>query len=199
VDAYDKRMKIEQGVSTHNTGDSRRQSLGESNVAGQPPITLGSGLFSTDWLPGPSDHTQSPVLVSFTDFHAASDKDWQQIAELGMQLAESWPIMRGAVGLWLWGKPGEWRGGSLSIWDSRADLRRFIRRPVHFAIMRNWRGRIGVQSASWNDERFAPARVWLRAEEHMRAPRDMSADRQGAHENVNLSSGRQDGSIRDHM
>jgi hypothetical protein len=27
---------------------------------------------------------------------------WQQIAELGMKLAESWPIMRGAVGLWLW-------------------------------------------------------------------------------------------------
>jgi hypothetical protein len=41
--------------------------------------------------------------VSFTDFHADSDKAWEQIAELGMKLAESWPIMRGAVGLWLWG------------------------------------------------------------------------------------------------
>jgi hypothetical protein len=121
-------------------------------------------------------------MVSFTDFHADSDKDWQQIAELGIKLAESWPIMRGAVGLWLWGKPVEWRGGSLSIWDSTADLRRFIRWPVHVAIMRNWRGRIHVQSASWNDERFVPAPTWLRAEAHMRAPRDMSASRQSAHD-----------------
>jgi hypothetical protein len=160
------------------------------NVAGQPPITFGSGLFSTDWLSGPSDGTHSTVVVSFTDFPADSENDWQQIAELGMQLAGSWLIMRGAVGRWLWGKPGEWRGGSLSVWDSRADLRRFIRWQVYVAIMKNWRGRIRVQSASWDDERFAPARVWLRAEEHMRAPRDMAADRQGAHENVNLSSGR---------
>jgi hypothetical protein len=35
------------------TGDDRRPS-GESNVAGQPPITSGSGLLSTDWLPGPN-------------------------------------------------------------------------------------------------------------------------------------------------
>ena len=90
-----------------------------------------------------------------------------------MKLAKSWPIMRGAVGLWLWGKPAEWRGGSLSIWDGKADLHRFIRWPIHVAIMKNWRGRIRVQSASWADERFVPTQAWLRAEAHMRAPRDM--------------------------
>ena len=41
----------------HATGDDRRRSSGESNVAGPPPITPGSGLLSTDWLPGPSDGT----------------------------------------------------------------------------------------------------------------------------------------------
>jgi hypothetical protein len=147
----------------------------QANATGQPPITPGGGLFSTDWLPGPSAGTQSPVVVSFTDFHSHSDEDWQQIAQLGMKLADSWPIMGGAVGLWLWGKPAERRGGSLSIWDSKADLHRFIRWPVHIAIMKNWRGRIQVQSASWDGDRFAPAQVWLRAEAHMRAPRDMSA------------------------
>jgi hypothetical protein len=161
----------------HATGDDRRPTSGEPSVAGQPPITPGGGLFSTDWLPGPSDGVQSPVVVSFTDFHSNSDEDWQQIAQLGMKLAESWPIMRGAVGLWLWGKPAERRGGSLSIWDGKADLHRFIRWPVHVAIMNNWRGRIRVQSASWDDERFVPAQAWLRAEAHMRAPRDMSAAR----------------------
>lgn len=143
----------------------------QPGAVGQPPITSGSGLVSTDWLPGPSDGTQSPVVVSFTDFHSDSSDDWAQIAGLGMKLAESWPIMRGAVGLWLWAKPAEWRGGSLSIWDSKADLHRFIRWPVHLAIMKNWRGRIRVQSARWDDTHFVPALAWARAEAHMRAPR----------------------------
>jgi hypothetical protein len=95
---------------------NRRRPSGRSNAAGQSPTTPGAGLLSTDWLPGPSDGTLAPVVVSFTDFHTDSDDDWQRVAELGMKLAESWPIMRGAVGLWLWGKPAEWRGGSLSVW-----------------------------------------------------------------------------------
>jgi hypothetical protein len=140
---------------------------------GQPPITPGSGILSTDWLPGPSDGISSSVVVSFTDFQSDSDEDWQQIAALGLTLAESWPIMRGAVGLWLWGKQVEWRGGSLSVWESHADLRRFIRWPVHVAIMNNWRTRVRVRTAGWNDERFVPAQAWLRAEEQIRAPRDM--------------------------
>jgi hypothetical protein len=156
-------------------GDDRRSCSGESEAAGPPPITPGAGLISTDWLPGSSDGNRSRVVVSFTDFHTGSDNEWQQVAELGMKLAESWPIMRGAVGLWLWGKPAEWRGGSLSIWDSTADLRRFIRWPVHATIMKDWRGRIRVQSASWNDERFVPTRTWLRAEEHMRTTRHTQA------------------------
>jgi hypothetical protein len=67
-------------------------------------MTPGSGILSTDWVPGPSDGTRSQVVVSFTDFHSDSEEEWQQIAALGIKLAESWPIMRGAVGLWLWGK-----------------------------------------------------------------------------------------------
>jgi hypothetical protein len=139
----------------------------------QPPITPGSGIVSTDWLPGPSDGSQSSVVVSFTDFRSESDEDWQQIATLGISLAESWPIMRGAVGLWLWGKQAEWRGGSLSVWESHADLRRFIRWPVHVAIMNDWRGRTVVRSTGWEDERFAPTQVWSRAEAHMLARRDV--------------------------
>jgi hypothetical protein len=61
-----------------------------------------------------------------------------------MKLAQSWPIMRGAVGLWLWLKLAERRGALLSIWDSTADLRRFIRWPVHVAIIKNWRARVRV-------------------------------------------------------
>ncbi len=137
-------------------------------------MIAGTGIVRSDWLPGPSEATQSRVMVSFTDFHSDSQDDWQQIAAVGMKLAESWPIMRGAVGLWLWGKQVEWRGGSLAVWDSHADMRRFVGWPVHVAIMNNWRDRIRVHSAKWDDEQFVPARVWERAEVLMRAPRDLS-------------------------
>ena len=157
----------------HATGDDRRPSAGESKVAGQPPITPGTGLLGTDWLPGPSDGTQSPVVVSFIDFHSRFRRGLAANTELGMKLAQSRPIMRGAVGLWLWLKPAERRGGLLSIWDSNADLRRFIRWPVHVALIKNWRARVRVQSASLDDQRFVPAQAWLRAEAQMRAPRDM--------------------------
>lgn len=123
---------------------------------GQPRISAETGLISTDWLPGPRDGTRSPVVVSYTDFRAQSEKDLQEVFRIGMKLGESWPIMHGAVGLWLWGKPAEWRGGSLSVWEKRDDLQRFVRWPVHLAIMKEWRDRIEVLSESWDDERFSP-------------------------------------------
>ena len=101
------------------TGGMREEFMTTTSLGtwtGQPPITPGSGILSTDWVPSPSDGAQSPVVVSFTDFHSDSDEEWQQIAALGIKLAESWPIMRGAVGLWLWGKHVDLRGGSLSVW-----------------------------------------------------------------------------------
>ena len=63
-------MKTTSFGDIHATGDDRRPSSGESNVVGQPPITPGTGVLGTDWLPGPSDGTQSPAVVSFIDFHS---------------------------------------------------------------------------------------------------------------------------------
>jgi hypothetical protein len=139
-----------------------------------PPITPDSGIRSTPWLPGPMAGTQAPVVVTYTDFRATSKEDLQQIFETGLKLSENWPIMHGAVGLWLWTKRSELRGGSLSIWDSKDDLRRFIGWPVHAAIMRDWRDRIEVLSDTWEDESFVSNLAWMRAEMQMREPRDPS-------------------------
>ena len=139
---------------------------------GQPPITPGCDIVSSDWLPGPEDGASSPVVVSYTDFRAESDQDLQDVFKTGLRLGESWPIMQGAVGVWLWAKPEELRGGSLSVWRTRDDLRRFIRWPVHAAIIKAWRGRIEVLSELWHDERSDAARVWARAEQLMRAARE---------------------------
>lgn len=138
---------------------------------GQPPITPDSGLVSSDWLAGPQDGPSTPVVVSFTDFRATTDDELAEIFRTGLELGASWPIMSGAVGVWLWGKPRELRGGSVSVWKSADDLRRFVRWPVHAAIVKAWRPRIEVRSERWEDERFAADQAWLRAEHYMRLPR----------------------------
>ncbi len=139
-----------------------------------PPITPGTGLFSSNWLPGPDDGTASPVVVSFTDFRATTPDDLAEIFRTGIDLGQNWPIMSGAVGIWLWGKPGELRGGSVSVWRTDTDLRRFVRWPVHAAIVNTWRTRIEVRARRWSDASFDPGQAWLRAEQHMRVARQMS-------------------------
>jgi hypothetical protein len=141
----------------------------------QPPITPGCGISSTDWLPGPEDDAGASVLVSYTDFRAESEPELQEVFEAGLRLSESWPIMRGAIGIWLWAKPGELRGGSVSVWREHDDLRRFVRWPVHVAIMHAWRERIEVLSEFWHDQRFVADRAWARAEVLMRARRERHA------------------------
>ena len=141
---------------------------------GQPPITPGAGVLSSDWLPGPANATASPVVVSFTDFRATTDDELAEIFRTGIELGQNWPIMSGGVGLWLWGKPGELRGGSVSVWRTEDDLRRFVRWPVHAAIVNAWRTRIEVRAQRWADASFIPDRAWLRAEQCMRVPREMS-------------------------
>jgi hypothetical protein len=140
---------------------------------GQPPITPGTAVFSSDWIPGPEDSTESSVVVSFTDFRASVDEDLAEIYRTGIDLAQNWPIMNGAVGLWLWGKPGEMRGGSVSVWRTDHDLRRFVRWPVHTAIVKAWRPRIEIEAERWADPGFVPEHAWLRAERYMRLPREM--------------------------
>lgn len=120
------------------------------------------------WLPwragSASDH-DGPVVVSLTDFRAHRASDLPGIYITGLRLREGWYAMPGAVGLWLWGQPLERRGGSLTIWESKDDLRRFVSLPAHLAIMRRYRDRGTIESDTWKMDRFAVAPVRERAEE----------------------------------
>jgi hypothetical protein len=134
------------------------------------PIHVDPDVLATDWFPGPLDGSLAPVVVSFTDFQARSEQDVAEIFQIGLKLAESWPIMHGAVGLWLWGRPTELRGGSVSVWESARALRQFVRWPVHMRVLKEWRDRIDTATEIWLDTRFDPSKAWSRAEIHMRKP-----------------------------
>lgn len=121
------------------------------------------GTVLMPWKPGPRTDAEGSVVVSVTDFLAQSEQDVQQIYALGMELGETWPVLHGAVGVWLWGRPAQWRGGSISVWDTERDMRRFVRWPVHARIMRNWRGRVQVATDLWRADRFDIEEIWARA------------------------------------
>ncbi len=103
------------------------------------------------------------MLVSVTDFGAADERDLGRISELGLGLARSWPIMQGAVGVWLWVWSEQLRGGAVSVWSEESDLRRFVRWPVHAEIVREWRSRIDLVTASWRSDSFDQESTWERA------------------------------------
>jgi heme-degrading monooxygenase HmoA len=109
------------------------------------------------WQPGPAserDHERAAV-VSVTDFRAHQARDLPRIYLSGLRLREGWYAMPGAIGLWLWSEPlNKGRGGSVSIWESEADLRRFVALPAHVAIMRRYRTLGTLRSTTWQMERF---------------------------------------------
>jgi hypothetical protein len=103
------------------------------------------------------------VVVSLTDFAVFRARDLPRVWRTGMRLRRSWPQMQGAVGLWLWSLPLQQRGGSISVWLSEDDLQRFVRWPVHLAIMRENRDTGRLRAATWHAKRFVAADTWAEA------------------------------------
>lgn len=124
------------------------------------------------WLPwraGPAAGGEGPVVVSLTDFRAHRLRDLPGIYWSGLRLREGWYAMPGAIGLWLWGQPlDRGRGGSVSVWQSEADLRRFVALPAHLAIMRKYRTLGRLESATWQMDCFTPSAARAAARERLK-------------------------------
>ncbi|MVU77905.1 hypothetical protein GPX89_11695 [Nocardia sp. ET3-3] len=137
--------------------------------------SFSEGTVLMPWNPGPHHRHAGPVFVSVTDFLAGSEEDVREIYTTGMELGRTWPVMQGAVGLWLWGRPSEFRGGSISVWESERDMRRFVRWPVHTEIVKAWRGRVGIGVDSWHAEQFEADAILTRAGDTIERPHGRAA------------------------
>jgi hypothetical protein len=116
------------------------------------------------WKPGPeSREAGGPWVVSVTEFRFRRLRHLPGIFRAGMGFRRRWGEMPGAVGLALYFEPGARRLGSISVWRDEADLRRFVALPVHVAIMRRYRPRGTVRSATWRGALAPPAQALERA------------------------------------
>jgi hypothetical protein len=114
------------------------------------------------WAPGPERvRADTELLVSVTEFTARRPSTLPGVFAYGLRLRQGWFAMDGAVGLFLWSQPGQLRGGSVSVWRDEAALRRFVRLPLHAAIVRKFRDRVGVKSTSWTQISVQPAELKL--------------------------------------
>ncbi len=117
------------------------------------------------WAPGPAEAAADGdgVIVSVTDFAAVRRRDTPAIARTGIRLRQGWYAMPGAVGLWLWSLPLQRRSGSVSVWTSEENLRRFVTLPAHLAVMRRFKTMGRLRSATWQAEQFVAADTNRRA------------------------------------
>jgi heme-degrading monooxygenase HmoA len=129
--------------------------------------------------PGPVPRTDGRVIVSFTEFTARRLGDLPGIARHGIALSRGWWAMPGAIGVLLYVDVAKKRGGSLSVWASEDDLRRFVALPRHVAIMRKYRERVSVRSAMWETANFRTEDAW--AERHERLAAGDGLRRRAAH------------------
>ena len=68
--------------------------------------------------------------------------------------------MPGAVGVSLYLDLASLAGGSISAWTNREDLGRFISLPRHRQIIRRYRDRVSVRSATWTTDEFHAGEVY---------------------------------------
>ena len=125
-------------------------------------------LTVASWTEGPADANGRAVLVSVTDFQVVRAPDVARAWLQGLRLRRAWPSLPGAIGLWLWAKPLSKRSGSVSVWRSEEDLRRFVRLPRHVEIMRRYRGAGELTATAWWTEGFDASEIWMAAERRLR-------------------------------
>jgi len=111
------------------------------------------------WASGPADGLDGDVVVSVTDFAAHRLRDVPGIWRTGLRLRMGWYAMPGAVGLYLWSLPLSARNGSISVWAGEDELRRFVGLPLHVDVMRRYRKRGSIRSATWTAEKFVRTEV----------------------------------------
>ncbi|WP_245689088.1 hypothetical protein [Streptomyces chattanoogensis] len=114
-------------------------------------------------MPGPVTAHDGPVLVSLTDFTLTRFTDLPGVYRAARRLTTEWPGLEGAVGVWLWAAPTARRCGAVAVWRDEAALQGFVSWPPHVAIMRRYRGRGSLTSATWTADRCDPYEIWARA------------------------------------
>lgn len=108
----------------------------------------------TSWKRGPAADSNGPLLVSYTEFTPHTMRDVPAIYFAAERLRKACTELEGAVGVTTYWQLFRRRGGSVSVWEDEAALRRFVSLPYHVEIMRRYRTRGSVRAIDWRAGTF---------------------------------------------
>jgi hypothetical protein len=106
------------------------------------------------WKRGPAAGSAGPFLISYTEFTPQTMRDIPAIYVAAKRLRKACAELEGAVGLTVYWQLLRRRGGSVSVWESEAALRRFVSLPFHVEIMRRYRPRGSLRAIDWQADSF---------------------------------------------
>lgn len=118
----------------------------------------------TRWQAGPAAEAPGPFFVSYTEFTPNHAADVAGIYLAARRLMAECAELEGSVGLTTYWRLRDWRGGSLSVWESREALSGFVGLPFHVEIMRKYRARGTVRSTAWWSQSFDLAKGLVEGE-----------------------------------
>lgn len=111
-------------------------------------------LFWSRWTPGPESEAQDALFVSVTRFEAFRMRHLPGIAYAGVTMMRRWHEIPGAVGTWLWVDALDRASGSVSVWRTESDMRKFVRWKPHLEIVSRYRLKGRMSSTSWSVPRL---------------------------------------------
>jgi cation diffusion facilitator CzcD-associated flavoprotein CzcO len=126
-----------------------------------------SAMLNIPWKTGAAAAERGAVLMAATETRVGRYRDLPGAAIAAMRLRRGWPTLDGAVALSLAAQPLTRTTRSISVWQSEEHLLQFLRSPAHLAIVRRYRGRLSIRSATWSSESFDPARAHDEAERQL--------------------------------
>lgn len=132
------------------------------NSVSREEVAVTATVWFAPWQDGPVPGApERQVVVSVTQF--APRRPWAAVGVglAGLALRRNWRQVEGALGLWLWTTPDllRPRSGSVTLWRHEDDLGNFVASPEHRRIVRAYRDRGALRSATWRTDRFDPEAV----------------------------------------
>jgi PPOX class probable F420-dependent enzyme len=124
-------------------------------------------MITLPWKPGVAPDHGGPGVVSATRTEIARYRDIPGIVLRGHVLRSGWSQFEGSVGVKLGLDPIRKVSWSVSMWETREDLRDFVQSPLHLAIHAPYRDRMSVRGRQWETERFERRGAWREAKRRL--------------------------------
>ena len=115
------------------------------------------------WKKGAAAGGAASGVVSATRTEVHRYRDLPAISRRGLRLRSAWPATPGAIGVQVAAEPLRRTTWTISLWETEADLKGFVRSQPHIDILTPFRRRMSVAGTTWSTDSFVLKDAWAEA------------------------------------